>query len=335
MKITDYISDLLHTHDCVVIPGFGGFVSNYAPAKIHPVNHTFYPPSKNILFNSRLTSDDGLLIHSISVSREISYEQAKDEVDAFVHDCTHDLMQGKTVILEKIGRLRKDEDGRYLFDQDTAVNYLEESYGLQSFMSPAISRDSMQKRFERRFADRKLRPASPVKNKKVYWAAVVLLPVILLAGWIFFNPVYEFSGGQQTGFITLNEPERKNTELDNADVKPQPEVTAHSIEANKTETEINLAPVTVSEKETNQPENKDVIPGSRYYVIGGAFKSRENADKMLGLMRQDGYAAEDAGQNPAGLFMISYFSSPDRSEAQENLALIRRDKNPSAWLLKK
>lgn len=335
MKVTDYISDLLYAHDCVVIPGFGGFVSNYAPAKIHPVNHTFYAPSKNILFNARLTSDDGLLIHTLSVSKGISYEQAKQEVDEFVQACFQDLTLGKTLVLEKIGRIRKDLDGRYLFDQDTTINYLEDSYGFQSFISPAISRDSMQKRIERRFADRRLRPANPVKNKKVYWAAVVLLPVIFLAGWIFFNPVFEFSGGQQTGFITINEPEKKNAELDNTESVPKPEVTAHTTENTSADLKTDPAPVVESGKKNTLPEIKNAIPQSRYYVIGGAFKSRENADKMLDMMRQEGYAAEDAGQNPAGLYMVSYFSSLHRSEAQENLVIIRRDKNPSAWLLKK
>ncbi|MEC8853074.1 MAG: SPOR domain-containing protein, partial [Bacteroidota bacterium] len=36
--IEHYISDLLYLHDCVIIPGFGGFVGNKKSAFIHPVS---------------------------------------------------------------------------------------------------------------------------------------------------------------------------------------------------------------------------------------------------------------------------------------------------------
>jgi len=81
MQLSGYISELLYENDCVIIPGFGGFVGNYSSAKIHPVNHTFYPPSKNILFNSKLTSDDGLLLHSVSIGENISYAEARSKTE--------------------------------------------------------------------------------------------------------------------------------------------------------------------------------------------------------------------------------------------------------------
>ena len=44
MKIEEHISELLFEHDCVIVPDFGGFVCNYAPARIDPVKHLFEPP---------------------------------------------------------------------------------------------------------------------------------------------------------------------------------------------------------------------------------------------------------------------------------------------------
>ena len=72
MDVSFFISELLYKHDCVILPGFGGFVTQFVPAKIHPINHTFYPPSKNILFNSKLTRDDGLLFDFIAASQKIA-----------------------------------------------------------------------------------------------------------------------------------------------------------------------------------------------------------------------------------------------------------------------
>ena len=50
MKMETYISELLYRHDCVILPGLGGFITNYRSAQIHPVSHTLRPPSKSISF---------------------------------------------------------------------------------------------------------------------------------------------------------------------------------------------------------------------------------------------------------------------------------------------
>jgi hypothetical protein len=264
----------------------------------------------------------------------ISYEQAKQMTDEFSQDCLHLLNEGKSVKLERIGKIRKDVDGRFLFDPDTTVNYLEESFGLPSFMSPPISRTPIYKRMEKRFMDRHPRPERKIKNKKLHWAAVALVPVLLLIGFLVLNPVSDFVGSQKSGLITISEPEINNPGTHNSAENSTPE----------SEVSFNEPAVTNPKEVPGQPTEKEAplilskektIAAFKYYVIGGAFKVRENADNMLTSLRSEGYPAEDAGQNPAGLYMVSYFSSEDRSEALVNLNTIRREKNPSAWMLKK
>lgn len=55
--IEKYISELLYQYDCVIIPGFGGFIGNYSPALIDPIYHTFHPPYKSLLFNINLKTE--------------------------------------------------------------------------------------------------------------------------------------------------------------------------------------------------------------------------------------------------------------------------------------
>jgi hypothetical protein len=335
MKVTYYISELLFENDCVIVPGFGGFVSNFAPAKIHPVNHTFYPPSKSILFNSKLLSDDGLLLHTISMGESLTYDQAKQMVEEFTQDCLNKLSEGNSLKLERIGKIIKDEDGHFLFDPDITINYLEESFGLPSIMSPQISRNSMHKRIEKRFVDRHLHPDKIIKNKKMHWASVALIPVLLLIGWLTLNPVLDYKGSQRSGMMSVAEPEFNNTGFDNLESHLNPASVEPLSDDTHSEKIVTLDRTTESALPINLA-NDGIIPrGIKYYVIGGAFQSRENADKMLASMKSEGYLAEDVGQNPAGLYMVSYFSSADKSDALSNLSEIRRDKNPSAWLLKK
>ena len=71
MEISQYIKEILLLNDCVIIPDFGGFVANYKPAMIE--NNRFFPPTKEIAFNNKLISNDGLLINYISEAEGVDY----------------------------------------------------------------------------------------------------------------------------------------------------------------------------------------------------------------------------------------------------------------------
>ncbi|MEZ5146058.1 MAG: hypothetical protein R2759_02945 [Bacteroidales bacterium] len=59
-----------------------------------------------------------------------------------------------------------------------------------------------------------------------------------------------------------------------------------------------------------------------------------NAEKLVAILRQKGYHANRAGLSKSGLHMVEYLATIDKSEALVNLEMIRKDDNPSAWLLK-
>ena len=54
-NVSQYISDLHYTHDCVIVPNFGGFVGNRKSAELNKKTGSLSPPSKQILFNRNLT----------------------------------------------------------------------------------------------------------------------------------------------------------------------------------------------------------------------------------------------------------------------------------------
>ena len=58
------IEHLLTEHDCVIVPGLGGFVQNETEAHFDYKDQLFYPPSKQIGFNARLHFNEGLLAES-------------------------------------------------------------------------------------------------------------------------------------------------------------------------------------------------------------------------------------------------------------------------------
>ena len=78
----------MYEHDFVIVPAFGGFVSEYQAARITE-GGIFYPPQKEIGFNPNLVYNDGLLAHSIMEREQVSFAvidiSGKKPVFAGVH----------------------------------------------------------------------------------------------------------------------------------------------------------------------------------------------------------------------------------------------------------
>ena len=72
MNLASYINDLLYRYDCVIVPNFGGFITNKVSAKINENTNSIYPPSKKISFNKHLNVNDGLLVNYVATSENIS-----------------------------------------------------------------------------------------------------------------------------------------------------------------------------------------------------------------------------------------------------------------------
>ena len=115
MEKRNYIAELLEQHDCVIIPGLGGFVGSYAPAVIHPVYHTFQPPYKKILFNINLRQNDGLLANHIAQAEKVSYADANEKVWLYSQECQRLLSTRKQILVSNVGRLFMGHEGHNPF----------------------------------------------------------------------------------------------------------------------------------------------------------------------------------------------------------------------------
>lgn len=140
MKIAKYISELLFEYECVVIPGLGGFITKLKPSQIHPVQHQFNPPSKKIVFNINLQSNDGLLINYIAQKENLTFVETRISVEKFVEKCMTEITNGKKFYFDKIGVLFMDKEKNILFEPEKDQNFLADSFGLKEFISPPIDR---------------------------------------------------------------------------------------------------------------------------------------------------------------------------------------------------
>ncbi|MDG1245282.1 MAG: hypothetical protein P8N74_02135, partial [Polaribacter sp.] len=137
MTVEKYINDLLYRYDCVVVPNFGGFITNKIGAKVNSFSHTFHPPTKQITFNAHLKQNDGLVVNYIAAVENISFEKALVKISTTVTSWNESLKNG-AVVFENIGAIAFNEEKQLIFEPQKEHNFLTNSFGLSTVSSPAI-----------------------------------------------------------------------------------------------------------------------------------------------------------------------------------------------------
>jgi hypothetical protein len=135
--LVQHIENLLPEHDCVVVPGLGGFVQNEVTARIQPGARLFYPASKEIGFNPRLKFNDGLLAQSYQETAGLSFEEANAAIQLAVQEIQEKLDAGKFIRLGRTGTLFMIEQ-QLIFRPDHHNHFYPEAYGLTPFTFPLL-----------------------------------------------------------------------------------------------------------------------------------------------------------------------------------------------------
>jgi nucleoid DNA-binding protein len=352
-----YISELLLFHDCVIIPGLGGFVGNYAPASIDPVKNIFSPPHKQIAFNINLKSNDGLLINHLSLRENIPFAEAGKEINSFVFRTLESLKKGKKIEVNGVGTLYFNKNNKLSFEPTKGDNLLLNSFGLTDFHSPLIKRDKEITRIEKKFKDRTI-SAKPAKSK-LKWLAVSLamMPIIASFAWFAMNPeilkempvsytsLNPFSSKVSTVY-TLSERSISEIKIATDDLdetisenivsheepvvieKPEP-VTEHIEEVKAIET----SHKEIKEKTKAKPVTESIVNENtgNFYIIGGCFQEMANAENFKNSLVSQGFSASVHAKSK-GLYRVSYNGFSNRDEAVTALVKIKSI-NKDAWIL--
>lgn len=319
MDIKAFIRELLFEQDCVIIPGFGGFIGNTYPSYTDRQTGTFYPPVKKISFNRNLNHNDGLLIGKISKVTGINYGNSRALVEDFARQLKQKLSAGETVSFDHIGTFVCDREHNIQFEPDKGVNYLLDSYGLESFQCLPLNEYDVRKRVSRHIDRDPVRQHSLRKN---LWRAAVIIPILALLvaiplkTGIFktrvetanLNPLVaaEFENNRKAVDEAVNIPADSNMTIKESETSPEPdhEVTAAT------------APV----------EN----PGAVYAIITGSFKSEENALSHVRALKADGFNPEVV-RSENGFYRVYAIKCTDLKTALLKIDSLS-GKFPGSWI---
>lgn len=296
MRLANYIQDLLYRYDCVIVPNFGGFITNKVGAIVDEHHHTFYPPTKQITFNTNVKHNDGLLANYIAKSEDISFENANELISKTVQQWRIQL-KSESVFIDTIGEISLNKEAQLIFEPSNVTNFLTEAYGLASYTSASISRNAQ-----------KAIPIHTLSSKKSfvpvfakYAAAAAIILTVGVLGYKNYqeNLQQEFYANQEKAL------EQKIQSATFVISNPLPTI------------ELNV------KKEVAKP----------FHIIAGAFQFPENAQKKVMQLKKKGYKAEILGVNKWGLTQVTFESFSDRQLALTALRTIRENVSEEAWML--
>jgi len=323
LDIKAFIRELLFTHDCVIVPGFGGFIGNFSPARIDNVTGTFSPPVKQISFNRNLSHNDGLLISKISLAAGVNYGDARNMVEEFVKVLSGRLAKGEKFVFDHLGTFENNSENNVCFEPEPNINYFPGSFGLESFQCTPLREYDVRKRVARHI-DRD--PLTSSSTRKNLWRAAAIIPLLAL---LIAVPLKTDLFKAKVEVTTLNpliaaEFESNKKAVDEA-VVIIPDSSTSGI--NEPAPAIVQAPSPVPSP-TPAPAESGL-----YSIITGSFKSEQNALSHVNSLKSEGFNPE-ISQASNGFFRVTATTCINMESA-----VITRDsiakKFPGTWISKR
>jgi nucleoid DNA-binding protein len=279
LDITPFIRELLFGHDCVIIPGFGGFIGNYTPARIDRATSTFHPPLKQISFNRNLNHNDGLLTGKVSEALKLNYADARNLVEQFADEIKGKLAKGERVMFDHIGSFLNNHEGNVQFEPDRDANYNLNSFGLTAFQVTPLEEFDVRKRILPYADNGSLRKSN---FRKYLWRAAVIVPLLGAMVAVPLTTNLFKTKVQATSLNPLASVEFENNNEASGIKKP-----AVSYQSSQKGDSVLTG--------TEQPVKNEVVPPAEnniYSVIAGSFKLETNAAYLMKKLRDEGYSPE-------------------------------------------
>jgi len=349
MDIAAHIGKLVLEHECVIIPGLGGFLTNYHAAEINRQYHLIQPPSRKLVFNAQLNSNDGFLAHYLSQRLDISFKSSLLLLEVFSKYCQRDLAEGKQIAFGDLGILDRNNHNKLEFYPNTTNNYNEDAFGLKAVAIKSIVRKP----------DYSL--IAPIQNSKVEKPhtkvinlngavlrkiAAVLLPLALLIGAIFYLPslVNNENVQQSSVFSFLDSLKSSIFSIQKSDDTVEMTMTEESTEIPTIEapeanadldTEINTLETEAAPSEFIVQESRCEMPKGQYHIICGSFIEKVRAEALVDQLKEEGFTATLAGQSNSGTYRVSIQSFDNSEDAHRQINWIRNQGFDKAWILNK
>ena len=360
IELAQHIETLLLENDCVIVPGFGGFVAHYSPATRVKEENIFLPPTRTIGFNPQLKLNDGVLVQSYMSVYDTSFADASRIVEKEVNEFIGLLHEEGKAHLDNIGEIHYNIYGNYEFVPYDYKITTPSLYGLDSFEIHELS--ALQQK------EKVLIPTYPEKEKKTFEisinraylrnAAAMIAAIVLF--FAFSTPV-ENTDVQKNNYAQLlpselfEQIEKQSVAITPVYVKNDAAQQAKKLSASSASTKTSSAkkhttdkaktskPITVREVKVVKQETAAPAPAVKsqesanhpFHIIVAGGISLKDAEAIATQLKSKGFADAKA-LNTDGKVRVSISSFNNRDEATKQLLELRKNETyKNAWLLAK
>lgn len=318
MQIEDYIIHLLNNHECVVVPGFGGFLKTLGKSGYNADIHQFSPPRVRISFNAKLIDNDGLLLHYIAQQEKKSYTQVQDELNKYVHFIKTSMRAHETVLLPKIGLFFGTHDRIQFqgFELERTQNINASFFGLPDIT--VRKREEIPSVFD----------VHKTASSNSFWRYAASILLLLNIGLLIsLNTPLRYKIEEASIALFSSESHEKyipRTSESSAHhaVKELSELTEELIDAH----------VITHYDYTKVIKSESLPIAHPYKIIVGCFRDEENAKNLILSKTLNSYSSFYFLHN--GLYKVCVYSTLSDVQAHEQLEHIKQDTHLQAWILK-
>lgn len=352
-ELSQHIEALLLKHDCVIVPGLGGFVTQYVPARRVVEENIFLPPYRSVGFNQQLVLNDGLLVQSFMLTAGVDYAEACQLVDAEVAAVKQTLLSEGEYELPGIGTLKLGANGAYDFAPCEAGVLSPELYGLDALSIKPVAETQVAvsapanasvqpkakalhvKRTERDYTIR-------ISRELVNYAAVIAIACICYFVWA--TPVHSTADGNRQAAALVYE--QLFDMAHDAATQPAKETTVQAKDVQSVAQNVQAAAVvpttTAPASLTEQPQKMaepdkqttpTVQPEQGYTLVLASAVPRKSAEAYVARLRKAGYSARVYSNGR--MVRVVYGQYATKAEAQGALKGLRAGNRQfaDAWVL--
>lgn len=345
IELAHHIEALLLENDCVIIPGFGGFVAHYTPAERIDEENRFLPPTRLIGFNPQLQMNDGLLAQSYMGVYGTNFPDATKMVEKKVDELLELLRSEGRAELPNVGELYCSIHGNYEFRPYDHRITTPGLYGLDSFeMSELkqLSSGSVKTDTDCREEAAGRNPRRPEIEIDFAAIARVAAMIAVAVTCFFFSTPIENTEVVKANYAQML-PEGWFEGEGQRSLAINPVVTHQSAKETKKSARPskNVSPVKAVEKKVEKPapsasEVKGTVAvAKRYHIIVASVGTEKDALAMAEELKAKGYAEAQA-VIADGKKRVSIGAYSTHTEAMKDLSIIRQNMAyQGAWVLKK
>ncbi|MSP57670.1 MAG: hypothetical protein EXR17_02290 [Flavobacteriaceae bacterium] len=127
------IVQVLHKHECAVLPGFGAFILRKNVGIANPFSGQIKPSSHTVYFNADIQEDDGLVANYLKESEGLTFIQASRQIVDFFQHIQQECVGAHSSPIQPLGNFHLSAKGDLFFLANPDTNFSKSTFGLPNY----------------------------------------------------------------------------------------------------------------------------------------------------------------------------------------------------------